>query len=563
MPLFLFTGCGDLEPDMQDTRTVILNMDFHGKSSLRSSSSISDSDLNLYNTHLILAVPSSRDQLTTSNYITYYNSSEAKKGLMDYSVNRNVSLGIPLYNHVKIFAFLFRDNPNWDDLDSGTPTAGYYGESQSSIYIEPGKYNYPVSITLQGTGIDNTAPTVSFSPANGETGVNISDNIIITFSEAVRNIDNTELTDSNIDSDIITLKLNNASGSNISFDATINTEKTVITIDPVNDLPYSLVVYVAIGATLEDSSDNPITANATFTTMALQPTVAIQPPYDSSTRKYAISTLGHLSYIAQNSSFLAYDFIQTANIDATVTKFWDDEDSNSDGDKYNDANDVTDSGNNEGFLPIGNQVDSFRGEYDGNKKAINGLTITRNSNNYTGLFGYAKVATISKIGLTNVNITGQDSVGQLVGLAHSTDISNCHATSGTVTGNSNVGGLVGYLYGYASITNSYSNVDNVTGSSYFIGGLAGYIENSTILNSYSTGSVVSTSYRGGLVGPGLGTITDSFYDKTTSGQSDTGRGIGKTTAEMKTEATFTNWDFDTIWDIDTSGTINDGYPYLR
>ena len=24
MPLFLFTGCGDLEPDMQDTRTVIL-----------------------------------------------------------------------------------------------------------------------------------------------------------------------------------------------------------------------------------------------------------------------------------------------------------------------------------------------------------------------------------------------------------------------------------------------------------------------------------------------------------------------------------------------------------
>ena len=171
-----------------------------------------------------------------------------------------------------------------------------------------------------------------------------------------------------------------------------------------------------------------------------------------------------------------------------------------------------------------------------------------------------------------MNITGQDSVGQLVGLAHSTEIINCYATSGTVTGNRNVGGLVGYLYGYASITNSYSNVDNVTGSSFYIGGLAGYIENSTILNSYSTGSVVSTSYRGGLVGPGGGTITDSFYDKTTSGQSDTGRGIGKTTAEMKTEATFTDttttglstsWDFDTIWNIDTSGTINDGYPYLR
>ena len=152
MPLFLFVGCGDLEPEMQDTRTVILNMDFHGKSSSRGSSGVSELELNQYNTHLILAVPSSWDRLTTSNYINYYNSSEAKKGLMDYSVNRNVILEIPLYNHVKIFAFLFRDNPNLDALDSGTPTAGYYGESQSSFSIEPDKYNYPVIITLQGTG---------------------------------------------------------------------------------------------------------------------------------------------------------------------------------------------------------------------------------------------------------------------------------------------------------------------------------------------------------------------------------------------------------------------------
>ena len=58
MSLFLFAGCGDLEPDMQDTRTVILNMDFHGKSSSRSSSSVSASELSQYNTHLILALPS-------------------------------------------------------------------------------------------------------------------------------------------------------------------------------------------------------------------------------------------------------------------------------------------------------------------------------------------------------------------------------------------------------------------------------------------------------------------------------------------------------------------------
>ena len=31
MPLILLGGCGDLEADMQDTRTVSLNMDFHDK----------------------------------------------------------------------------------------------------------------------------------------------------------------------------------------------------------------------------------------------------------------------------------------------------------------------------------------------------------------------------------------------------------------------------------------------------------------------------------------------------------------------------------------------------
>ena len=105
------------------------------------------------------------------------------------------------------------------------------------------------------------------------------------------------------------------------------------------------------------------------------------------------------------------------------------------------------------------------------------------------------------------------------------------------------------------------------GTGTHTGGLVGFIAQSTILNSYSTGSVYTTydnTGSGGLVGnESATTVQNSFYDATTSGQSDTGKGTGKTTAEMKTEATFTNWDFDTIWDIDTSGTINDAYPYLR
>ena len=35
IPFFLFSGCGDLEPEMQDTQTVVLKMNFNQRSSSR------------------------------------------------------------------------------------------------------------------------------------------------------------------------------------------------------------------------------------------------------------------------------------------------------------------------------------------------------------------------------------------------------------------------------------------------------------------------------------------------------------------------------------------------
>jgi len=102
--------------------------------------------------------------------------------------------------------------------------------------------------------IDTTAPTVTFNPSNGNTGYAISDNITIAFNEAVRNTDNSALTNSNVDS-LITLKLTNASGNDVSFDATIDSDKKVITIDPTSNLANSQAIYVAIGATVEDELD--------------------------------------------------------------------------------------------------------------------------------------------------------------------------------------------------------------------------------------------------------------------------------------------------------------------
>ena len=119
MPLFLLAGCGDLEPDMQDTRTVILNMDFHGKSSSRSSSSVSASELSQYNTHLILALPSG--EVLTSNYKNFHSS--FAQGLMN-TADKKVSLEIPLNTQMKIFAFLFKETYSLSDLISGYQEVG-------------------------------------------------------------------------------------------------------------------------------------------------------------------------------------------------------------------------------------------------------------------------------------------------------------------------------------------------------------------------------------------------------------------------------------------------------
>ena len=123
MPIYLVTGCGDLEPEMQDTRTVILNMDFDQISSSRSSSSVSAAELSQYNTHLILALPSWEN--LTSNYKNFHSS--FAQGLMNTADNK-VSLEIPLNTQMKIFAFLFKENYSMSELFSGTREVGYYGK---------------------------------------------------------------------------------------------------------------------------------------------------------------------------------------------------------------------------------------------------------------------------------------------------------------------------------------------------------------------------------------------------------------------------------------------------
>ena len=152
-------------------------------------------------------------------------------------------------------------------------------------------------------------------------------------------------------------------------------------------------------------------------------------------------------------------------------------------------------------------------------------------------------------------------VGGLVGISHSACTITSSFAQGAVAGNRYIGGLVGLSSG--NIYASYA-LGNVTGESY-IGGLCGQANGSNpivkdISHCYSTGTVTGSGTNpivGGLIGEMSKDVlvTSAYYDSTTSGQSDTGRGAPRTTAELVTgvpsTAVFYEWSAD-LWRFDPS-----------
>jgi hypothetical protein len=246
-----------------------------------------------------------------------------------------------------------------------------------------------------------------------------------------------------------------------------------------------------------------------------------------------------------------------------------------------------------GWQPIGTFIPhtdygwmGFYGTFDGQGYEIRDLFINRPDEDWVGLFGLVNPGgCIEDIGVVNVtvigaedvgglvgcnwglvrnsyssgNITGGSRAGGLVGLNEYSTVSNCYST-GNVTGNYwYVGGLVG-LNEYSTVSNSYSN-GNVSGNSSFVGGLVGFNGANgygTVSNSYSTGSVSGSNKTGGLVGWNSGSVSNSFWDTETSGQTTSAGGTGKTIAEMQDIATFSGAGW-IIIAVANPGTRNSSY----
>ena len=170
-------------------------------------------------------------------------------------------------------------------------------------------------------------------------------------------------------------------------------------------------------------------------------------------------------------------------------------------------NDKWTSGN--GWLPIG-VSNSFNATFEGNERTISNLYISRSGANQPeaiGFFGFSN-GNITRTGLVDIEVKGEDRVGGLVGETGSGGkITNCYTTGLVSSGESgSVGGLIGYNGGSIAYSHATSRV---SGGGGYAGGIVGYNANGTITASYATGSV-SGGLAGGLVGSGHGIILSSY-----------------------------------------------------
>ncbi len=281
-----------------------------------------------------------------------------------------------------------------------------------------------------------------------------------------------------------------------------------------------------------------ILATLVLFSMQLNAQTAEPPSGDgSSDNPYQIETLGNLYWISQNEDEWDQNFIQTSDIDANDTENW------SDG---------------EGWQPIGYFIDDdeyayFSGIYDGQDYIIEGLYIDRSSEDYIGLFGVTYDSTIENLGLVDIDVSGDEFVGGLVGYSYESTINNSSSTgnvsancyvgilvgsnvnsiisnshsTGDVTGYDAIGGLVGVQLEDSNLNNSYSSGD-VSGDNS-IGGLVGGNTSSTISESYSTGSVTGGNGAGGLVGVQIegSDISNSYSTGAVNGDGRIGGLVGE------------------------------------
>ena len=168
----------------------------------------------------------------------------------------------------------------------------------------------------------------------------------------------------------------------------------------------------------------------------------------------------------------------------------------------------------EGFEPIAN-YGGFKGMVNGNGYVIRNLYINRPNEANVALIGGAHVE-VRNLGLENVDITGKNDTGGIVGQGQMNGLINCYVKDGSIKSNGYMcGGIAGVLH-YTNVDSCWTDVD-VRGYNT-VGGLIGS-SSVTVKNSYALGDVSGNENVGGLIGVSSHTTLNCFAegDVTASG----------------------------------------------
>ncbi len=153
-------------------------------------------------------------------------------------------------------------------------------------------------------------------------------------------------------------------------------------------------------------------------------------------------------------------------------------------------------------------INNFKGTFDGNGYRITNFKLFSQSGNL-GLFNKAENATIKNLGISDFEITNNDTQtgfsGGLVGEAVNSNIISSFAENGFINVNSNAGSLIGKIDGgeikYSYSTNNVTSV--IKDDSLHTSNLGGFIAEATgsaiIKECYSNGNVVGTKRLGGFI----------------------------------------------------------------
>lgn len=304
---------------------------------------------------------------------------------------------------------------------------------------------------------------------------------------------------------------------------------------------YSACKVLVGDRTITKSNDDHNTSSAAQSAIVLEDGTAEHP--------YLIETIDDLAKIGTTDEWAMDKSYKLMNdLDFNV-------ESSYESDSVNYVNGKFTSG--EGWETIGSFTDEdnnnpFMGTFDGNGNTISHLFINRNRD-FQGLFGYADGAEIKNLGMLDANISGNQYVGGIVGLAagtsvNSISITDCYST-GNITGNNCVGGIVGFAY-IGRISTCYATgAVRATGSEAVdVGGIVGGARGSTISACYVTGDISGEDGVGGVVGfVDSTTIYDSYAIGDISGGHNAGGVVGRMYDSVLSACYATG---------DVSGTIN-------